>query len=371
MSESESVSGVVQLTKKGGGVLRDPARSFRPDPSDAVIPRPLMQKFGLVAGARVAGQARRGGRGAEVTRIDTVCGLSPEAFKRRTPYQDMVAINPDQRFKLGDTGDIAMRVTDLMAPIGKGTRGMIAAPPKTGKTDLIEKIAKGIRTSEPETRVIVLLIDERPEEVTMFRRAVDAEVLASSGDQSPAEHVALAELTLEHIKVELECGHDVVVLVDSLTRMGRAFNLGTRGSGRTMSGGVDSGALEVPRRFFGLARNIEDGGSVTIIATCLIDTGSRMDDLIFEEFKGTGNSEIMLDRKMAEQRLFPAIDLAASGTRREEALYSPDDARRIAMTRKVLAERRPEEAMQSLLAALAKYDTNAEFLAAVPLPESA
>jgi transcription termination factor Rho len=364
---SDTATGIVKLTKKGGAVLRDPGRSFRPDPTDPIVPRPLVQRHALVEGARVEGPVRWAGGRAELTDVTAVCGLAPEAYRRRTPFKELVAISPDARFDLAASGDMAMRVVDLIAPLGKGSRGLIASPPKAGKTELIGKLAKAIRAAEPETRVMVLLIDERPEEVTMFRRAVGCEVLASSSDQSPKEHVDLAELTLAHVRVELECGHDVVILVDSITRMGRAFNLGSKG-GRTMSGGVDAGALEVPRRFFGLARNVEGGGSVTIIATALIDTGSRMDELIYEEFKGTGNSEIILDRRMAERRLYPAIDIAQSGTRRDEVLYGPDEARKVAAIRKTLAARRPEEALTALLAALEKHATNAEFLATVPVP---
>ena len=364
---TDTVHGILKLTKKAG-VLRDPARSFRPDPTDPVVPRRLIDKFSLVEGARITGPSEWRGRGQELTGVERICNLSPDVYRNRAPYKDLVAISPNERFNLGAAGHISMRVVDIVAPIGKGTRGLVASPPKAGKTELLQQMALGIRAGHPDTRIIVLLIDERPEEVTMFRRAVDAEVLSSSSDQSPKEHVELAELTLAHVRVELECGHDVVVLVDSLTRMGRAFNLKGSGSGRTMSGGVDVGALEVPRRFFGLARNIEGGGSVTIIATALIDTGSRMDDLIFEEFKGTGNSEIVLDRKMAEQRLFPAIDIAASGTRREADLFTEGDAERISLIRKSLAERRPEEAMTALLAALKKHPDNAAFMASVPLP---
>jgi len=366
---ADTVEGILETTKKGGAVLRDPARSFRPDPSDPVVPRPLTQRFALVEGARVRGPVRGGGGGRppELVDVQAVCGLSPQDYRRRTPFKDLVAISPNERFDLGASGDKAMRVVDLVAPLGKGSRGLIASPPKAGKTELIKKIALGIRAGDPEARIIVLLIDERPEEVTMFRRAVDAEVLSSSNDQSPREHVALAELTLAHVRVELECGHDVVVLVDSITRMGRAFNLGSRG-GRTMSGGVDAGALEVPRRFFGLARNIEGGGSVTIIATALIDTGSRMDDLIYEEFKGTGNSELVLDRRMAEQRLYPAIDISLSGTRREDELVGEETARRLGMIRRTLSERRPPEAMAALLKALEAHPDNASLLAAVSPP---
>jgi transcription termination factor Rho len=260
-----------------------------------------------------------------------------------------------------------MRAVDLVAPIGKGTRGLIVSPPKAGKTTMLEQIATAIRAGDAEARIIVLLIDERPEEVTFFRRTVDAEVFASSSDQRLQEHVALSELMLAHIRTELECGHDVVVLLDSLTRMARTFNLQGRGRGRSLSGGLEAGALEIPRRFFGLARNVEDGGSVTILATVLIDTGSRMDQVIFEEFKGTGNSEIVLDRSLAEARIFPAINLPASGTRKAELLYGPDDTQRLAKLRRLLAERAPKDALLSLLQLLEKYPTNEELLKRIPL----
>lgn len=364
---SEMASGVLASTRKGGGVLRDPKRSFRADPTDPVVPRPLMQKYGLVSGARIEGPlAKGGGRGPALADVTSICGLTPEQFKKREAFEDLVPITPVDRFDLGALGDLSMRAVDLLAPLGKGSRGLIAAPPKTGKTELIRGMARAIHAGDPDTRVIVLLIDERPEEVTMFRRGVEAEVLASSNDHGPKDHLNLTELTLDHIKVELECGNDVVVLVDSITRMGRAFNLGARG-GRTMSGGVDSEALVVPRKFFGLARNIENGGSVSIIATALIDTGSRMDEVIFQEFKGTGNSEIMLDRSLSEKRIFPAIDISGSGTRRDEALLGDDDAARMGMVRRTLSERRPAEAMEAFLVALAKHDDNRSFLDSVPM----
>ena len=261
-----------------------------------------------------------------------------------------------------------MRAVDLVAPIGKGTRGLIVSPPKAGKTTLLEQIARAIRAGDAETRIIVLLIDERPEEVTFFRRAVDAEVFASSADRPQREHVALTELMLAHIRTELECGHDVVVLVDSLSRMARTFNLkGGRTRGRALSGGLDASALEIPRRFFGQARNIEDGGSVTIIATILVDTGSRLDQVVFEEFKGTGNSEIILDRSLADARLFPAIDVTASGTRKDHLLYDAGDFQRLAKLHRALAERAPKQALISLLQLLEKYPTNEELLQTIPL----
>ncbi len=284
---------------------------------------------------------------------------------KRVPYTRLTAITPEERFNLSAAGDTSMRVVDLLAPIAKGTRGLIVSPPKAGKTILLEQIAKGIHASDPETRIIALLIDERPEEVTHFRRQVKAEVMASSNDRDLQEHIALTEFVMAHVIAELECGRDVVVLVDSLTRMARAFNLkgNARNRGRTMSGGLQAGALEIPRRFFGMARNIENGGSVTIIATVLVDTGSRMDQLIFEEFKGTGNSELVLDRKLAEARIFPAINIPASGTRREELLYNEQEYSQIAKLRRALAAvKSNQEAMELLLKFLNRYPTNQEFL---------
>jgi transcription termination factor Rho len=364
----EAVSGVLKLTRNGGGALRDPARSFRAAPGDVAVPPKVVRDAGLVEGATVTGPVRRGQRdGLELAGVATVCGLTPEEFRKRRLFSSLTAIDPRDRYRLAAAGEISMRVVDIVAPIGKGTRGLIVSPPKAGKTTILEQIARGIRADEPEARIVILLIDERPEEVTNFRRSVEAEVLASTNDQTVEEHVGLAELTLAHVRTELECGRDVVILVDSLTRMGRAFNVKGSGTGRTMSGGVEAGTLEIPRRFFGLARNIEGGGSVTIIATALIDTGSRMDQLIFEEFKGTGNSEIVLDRAIAEARIFPAINISASGTRKEALLLGPDDSERIAVLRRGLADLNPKDAMQSLLEQLAKYRRNEEFLQNIPL----
>ncbi len=363
----DMANGVFKRTGKGAGLLCDPARSFRSSPDDVLVSPRLVREFRLVEGATVTGPVQRKGKRVELTAVESVCGLTPEAYQARTPFASLTAIDPCERFHLAVTGNTSMRIVDLVAPIGKGTRGMIVSPPKAGKTILLEEIANAIRADEPEVRIIVLLIDERPEEVTQFRRAVKAEVLASSSDQSIQEHVDLVNLALAHARVELECGRDVVVLVDSLTRMGRAFNHGGHGSGRTLSGGLEAGALEIPRRFFGLARNIENGGSVTIIATALVDTGSRMDQLIFEEFKGTGNSEIVLDRKIAEAYIFPAINLSSSSTRKEEHLFSPDETCRISKMRRVLADQKPIEAISSLLKLLEKHATNEELLQTIPL----
>jgi transcription termination factor Rho len=294
--------------------------------------------------------------------VDTICGLDPATFAARTRFERLVAIDPTERFRLGDSNIASMRIMELVSPIGKGTRGLIVSPPKSGKTILLEEIARGIAASEPETRVIMLLIDERPEEVTHFRRNVPAEVLASSNDQSLTSHTRLAELTMAHIRCELECGRDVVVLIDSITRMTRAFNLAGTGVQRTLSGGIDARALEIPRRFFGLARKIEKGGSVTVIATTLVETGSRMDDLIFEEFKSTGNSELVLDRSLAEARIFPAINIKASGTRKEELLYTPAEMEKLRLLRRALADRDSKSAMAGLLNLIEKTDSNDELL---------
>jgi transcription termination factor Rho len=359
---AETCSGVLKLSRQGAGVLRD---LMRPASGEVVVPARLIREFKLVEGATVTGPMRKGKQGAELASVETVCGLTPEAFQARTPLARLVAIDPQERFHLAAAGEASTRIVDLVAPIGLGTRGLIVSPPKAGKTMLLEQIARAIRADKADARIIVLLIDERPEEVTYFRRAVSAEVFASSSDQSVKEHIELSELMLAHVRVELECGRHVVVLMDSLTRLVRAFNRQGVGAGRTLSGGLDAAATDIPRRFFGLARNVENGGSVTLIATVLVDTGSRMDQLIFEEFKGTGNCEIILDRALAEARLFPAINIAASGTRKEERLYSSEDIRRITQLRRALAVRRPKEALTALLNLVDKYPTNEELLKSI------
>ncbi|HRW06128.1 MAG TPA: transcription termination factor Rho [Caldilineaceae bacterium] len=362
---TDQVTGVFQALKQGGGFLRDPDVSFQPLDDDPWVSNKLIQTYGLVEGATVTGTTRRGKKGQELAAVTTICGLTPEAFQARAKFERLTAIDPNERFQLGNNGDISMRVIELLAPIGKGTRGLIVAPPKAGKTQLLEAIAAAIHAENPETRIVALLVDERPEEVTHFKRNVEAEVLASSNDQGIDAHVNLAELTMAHICVELECGRDVVVLIDSLTRLGRAYNLHGAGARRTMSGGIDAKALEMPRRFFGLARNVENGGSVTVIATSLIETGSRMDDYIYEEFKSTGNSEIVLDRELAEARIYPAINIAASGTRKEELLYTPDEIARLVSLRRWLSGGSPQAAMRGLLKLIDKTPDNATLLQAL------
>ena len=355
-------SGVLALLPRGGGFLLSLENSFRPTNEDAWVSTELIRHCGLIEGALVTGTVRQGDRGYQLTGVDTVNGLTPEQFRKRTLFEKLVAIDPTDRFRLGDGGHVSMRIVELIAPIGKGTRGLIAAPPQSGKTQILEQLAAAIHATAPATRIIALLIDERPEEVTHFRRHVQAEVLASSNDEPIESHVALAELTMAHVRCELECGRDVVILIDSITRMSRAFNLSGAGARRTMSGGIDAKALEIPRRFFGLARNIEKGGSVTVIATALIETGSRMDDYIYEEFKSTGNSEIVLDRELAEARIFPAMNLLASGTRKEELLYNADERARLITLRRWLAGGNPKAAMRGILKLIEATKTKSELL---------
>ena len=364
-SSPNLVSGVLEVMQKGGGFLRDPARSFASDRTDPFVPQGLVQKLNLSTGAHITGTLGKGRKGPRIEKIESICGVAPEQFARRENLKDMTALNPNRRFDLGKGGNPTMRIVDLIAPIARGTRGMIVSPPKAGKTTILENLAQAIREDAPDTRIVVLLIDERPEEVTHFRRSTDAEVLASSSDQSVADHVRLAQMAISQAVREVECHNDVVVLVDSITRMGRAFNQSGKGSGRTMSGGLDSRALEIPRKFFGMARNIEGGGSLTVIATALVDTGSRMDDMIFEEFKGTGNSEIVLSRQLAENRIYPAIDLRASGTRRDDLLFTEEEYHALTLLRRRAVAVDPKSGMEGMLKLLQKYPDNAAALAGI------
>ncbi len=359
---SNTATGVIEVLDRRGGFLRNPERSFHPDRADAFVSQQMIGRFGLVTGALVSGPVKQGGKGPSLTDVETVCGLPPEEFRGRTPFAKLLAVNPEGRFRLSVGGNPSMRIVELFAPIGRGTRGLIVAPPKTGKTRLLEELAIAIHADAPEARIVVLLVDERPEEVTHFRRQVPAEVLASSSDQSVQEHVRLVNMCMAQVRCEIECGHHVVLLVDSITRMGRAFNVHGSGSGRTMTGGLDSRALEIPRKFFGMARNVEHAGSVTVLATALVETGSRMDDLIFEEFKGTGNSEIVLDRPLADARVFPAINLRTTGTRRDDLLYSEADLRALNKLRRQVIDMPPPQAIEGLLKLLEKYPTNEELL---------
>ena len=362
---SNTATGVLEILKQRGGFLRDSARSFRPDRPDMFVPQKLISQFGLITGALVTGPTQSGKQGMRLADVESICGLTPDAFRARTLFPKLLAINPDWRFNLSVGGNPSMRIVDILAPVGRGTRGLIVAAPKTGKTQLLEDLTKAIHADAPDTRVVVLLIDERPEEVTHFRRQVPAEVLASSSDQTLEEHVRLANMCMAQVRCELECGHDVVVLVDSITRMSRAFNSYGADSGRTMSGGLDSRALEIPRKFFGMARNVENGGSITVLATALVGTGSRMDDLIFEEFKGTGNSEIVLDRDLADARVFPAIKIADTGTRRDDLLFSAKELDAINKLRRHAMGVPPRQAIEELLTQLEKFPTNEELLKSI------
>jgi transcription termination factor Rho len=362
---TNTVSGVLEVLKGRGGFLRDPARSFRPDRTDVFVSQKIIGRFGLITGALVSGSAESAKRGQRLKEVHSICGLAPEKFRGRTGFAKLAAINPEGRFRLGVGGNLSMRLVDILAPIGRGTRGLIVSPPKAGKTQLLEELTIAIHADAHEARIVVLLIDERPEEVTHFRRRVPAEVLASSSDQSIQEHVHLANMCMAQVRCELECGHDVVVLVDSITRMGRAFNQHGSGSGRTMTGGLDARALEIPRKFFGMARNVENGGSVTVLATALIETGSRMDDLIFEEFNGTGNSEIVLDRALADARVFPAIKVSDSGTRRDDRLYSEEELAAINRLRGRAVDMPPRQAIEELLRMLEQYPSNEDLLKSI------
>ncbi len=364
------VTGVLELHPKGFGFLRDPAKSFTPRPSDPYVPQPFVQRYALKAGQLIGGPvepARKGATGPRLANVTTVEGVDAKTFRRR-PWDELTPVDPTRQIKL-ETGaePLTTRVIDLFTPVGFGQRGLIVAPPRTGKTVLLTHIAHAILTNHPTVKLMVLLVDERPEEVTEFRRGViGAEVIASSNDQEVAVHVRTAELAIERAKRLVEQGQDVVILLDSLTRLARAYNK-FAGSGRTMSGGVDIKALDVPKRLFGSARSFDEGGSLTILGTALVETNSRMDDVIFQEFKGTGNMELVLDRKLAEKRVYPAIDLAQSGTRKEERLLSPEVFERVTLIRRSLMTmggRRDQsgEGMEALIKQLKKTDSNQEFL---------
>jgi transcription termination factor Rho len=361
------VSGVLQVTEAGHGCLRSSSNDYNPAQTDPVVPRELVQEMQLETGLELAGLAvadPNPGRGAWLLKIGTINGEPPENYSKRTLFKDLVAEDPTERIRLEVSGDeLSTRVVDLIAPIGKGQRCLVVAPPKAGKTVLLQKIAHSISENHPEIHLIVLLVDERPEEVTDMRRNVNGEVIASSSDEMSRNHVQIAEVVLERAKRLVEYGRDVVILLDSITRLSRAYNSEQRSSGRVLSGGIDARTMEKPRRFFGAARKAHEGGSLTVIGTALIDTGSRMDEVIFQEFKGTGNTEIVMDRGLFDRRIFPAIDISASGTRKEEKLFTPDEYKMVTLLRRALAPLKPAEAMQVLTGRLGKYDGNASFLA--------
>ena len=370
-SEEETIiapefrEGVLEIMPDGYGFLR--AKNYESGTSDAYVSAQKIKKCGLRKGDYVKAEARQTceNRPAGVVNVLEVNGLSPEAAFRRKNFDALTPIYPDVRYKLelpGKNNDFAIRSIDLIAPIGKGQRAMIVSPPKAGKTTLLKKIANSISANYPEAHLIVLLIDERPEEVTDMQRSIAGEVVYSTFDEMPEHHTKAAELVLERAKRLVELGKDVVILMDSLTRLARAYNLTISPTGRTLSGGIDPGALHSPKRFFGAARNIENGGSLTIIATALVDTGSRMDDVIYEEFKGTGNMEIHLDRRLSEKRIFPAIDLYRSGTRREELLLDQSELQGIWAIRKLLSAGESADATENLINMLVKSKTNKEFI---------
>ena len=360
--------GVLEVLPEGFGFLRSQSFNYLPCPEDIYISPSQIRRFDLQTGNLIAGQIRPPKEKEKffaLLKVEAVDGEEPDKAKDKTHFENLTPLFPNKRFILETAPDeLNTRVLDLVCPIGKGTRGLIVAPPRTGKTVLMQKMANAILKNNPETYLFILLIDERPEEVTdMERSCKGAEVISSTFDEPPERHVQVAEMVIEKAKRLVEHKRDVVILLDSITRLARAYNTIVPPSGKVLSGGVDSNALQRPKRFFGAARNIEEGGSLTIIATALVDTGSRMDEVIFEEFKGTGNMEIILDRKLVDKRVFPAIDIQRSGTRKEELLIPKEDLQRIWILRKVLNPLSPVEAMELLISRLEKVRNNAEFLA--------
>jgi transcription termination factor Rho len=363
--------GVLETLPDGFGFLRAPDYNYLPGPDDVYVSPSQIRKFDLHTGDTVSGVIRPpkdGERYFALIKVEAVNFEPPERAREKVFFENLTPLYPQERIHLetpGNPENLSARVLDLLTPIGKGQRGLIVAPPRTGKTMLLQNIANSITTNHPEIYLIVLLIDERPEEVTDMQRSVRGEVVSSTFDEPAQRHVQVAEMVIEKAKRLVEHKKDVVILLDSITRLARAYNTVVPPSGKVLSGGVDSNALQRPKRFFGAARNLEEGGSLTIVATALIDTGSRMDDVIFEEFKGTGNMEIHLDRKLTDRRVFPSIDIQKSGTRKEELLIPREDLARTWVLRKVLNPLSPVEAMELLLSKMAKTRTNAEFLAAM------
>ena len=362
--------GVLEMLPEGYGFLRTQKANYLPRPDDIWVAPDIVRDRRLEEGVEIKGKARpTGRRGPALFEIDEINGLPPEQWNERRHFMDLTATSPEDVIKM-ETGrePIEPRVVDLVAPIGKGQRCLVVAPPKAGKTTLLQQIAYAVGTNNPEIHLIVLLVDERPEEVTDWRRRVpNGEVIASSSDELARNHVSVAEIVLERAKRLVESGQDVLVLLDSLTRLARAYNVEQRGSGKILTGGIDSRTLENPRRFFGAARRCEEGGSLTIIASCLVDTGSKMDEVIFQEFKGTGNTEIVLDRKLFEKRVFPCIDIHLTGTRKEEKLlreWTP----KVHLLRRALSQMNQIDAVEALLKKLQAFDSNADFLASLGAP---
>ena len=358
--------GVLEVLPDGYGFLRSSDYNYLPSPDDIYVSPSQIKKFSLRTGDFVSGQVRppkEGERFFALLRVEAVNNLDPEAIRERTLFDNLTPVYPTKKLILESApGEYSVRIMDLLSPIGKGQRDLIVSPPKSGKTILLQKIANSITRNHPEIKMIILLIDERPEEVTDMERSVKAEVISSTFDEPADRHVQVADMVIEKAKRMVEAQEDVVILLDSITRLARAHNIVVPHSGRILSGGVDSNALHKPKRFFGAARNTEDGGSLTIIATALIDTGSRMDDVIFEEFKGTGNMELLLNRDLSDRRIFPAIDVNRTGTRREELLIKEDDLAKIWILRKILSDFSPVDAMEFLLDKMRGTKTNKDFL---------
>jgi transcription termination factor Rho len=364
--------GVLECLPDGFGFLRAPEYNYLPGPDDIYVSPSQIRKFDLRTGDTVSGQVRPpkdGERYFALIKVEAINFEDPEITRTKIFFDNLTPLYPQDRIRLETTKEnLTGRVLDMLCPVGKGQRGLIVAPPRTGKTMMLQSIANSITTNHPEIALIVLLIDERPEEVTDMQRTVKGEVISSTFDEPPQRHIQVAEMVLEKAKRLVEHKRDVVILLDSLTRLGRAYNAVTPPSGKVLSGGIDANALQRPRRFFAAARNVEEGGSLTIMATALIDTGSRMDDVIFEEFKGTGNMEINLDRRLVDKRVFPTIDINRSGTRKDELLLPADELNRIWVLRKVLSPLSTVEAMELLLGRLSKTKTNGEFLASMSSP---
>jgi len=358
--------GVLEILPDGFGFLRSPNYNYLPSAEDIYVSPAQIRRFDLKKGDTICGTIRSPKEKEKyfaLLKVDSINGCLPEKAKERILFENLTPLYPSERIVMETAKDmLSTRVLDLAAPIGKGQRGLIVAPPRTGKTIILQNIANSIATNNPEIILIVLLIDERPEEVTDMQRIVKGEVIASTFDEPPERHVQVAEMAIEKARRLVEHGHDVVILLDSLTRLARAYNTIQPHSGKILTGGIDANALHKPKRFFGAARNIEQGGSLTIIATALIDTGSRMDEVIFEEFKGTGNMELVLDRRLADRRTYPAIDLVKSGTRKEELLYHPSELEKIYLLRQALADLAAIDAMNLLLGRLKKTNSNVEFL---------
>ena len=357
--------GILEILPEGYGFLR--TTGYLPSSEDIYVSQTQIRRFDMTNGDQVSGQVRppkEGEKYFSLLRVEAINGLDPELARERIPYEDMTPIFPNEMYRLEyDKAPVASRLIDLVAPIGKGQRGMIVSPPKAGKTTILKNIANSITVNYPEAIIKVLLVDERPEEVTDMQRSVKGEVIYSTFDEPPENHIKVSELLIESAKRLVEAGKDVVILLDSITRLARAYNLVTPPSGRTLSGGLDPTCLHRPKRFFGAARNIENGGSLTILATALVETGSRMDDVIYEEFKGTGNMELHLNRKLSDRRIFPAIDVRMSGTRREELLLTEEELKKVWLLRKVLDNYEGSEATEQLIERLKEYKSNKQFLA--------